>query len=179
MHGIETGAEISKGFGGAFLEVERFLVKLHQVIRRTFEQSLSVRVELDGGLGTEVSTDNLRHVGIILFKARISSVPGDSADCSRVDFDVGIGELHKRFSCNFWEERLFNRSRDTGKSAVVGEEVLTSLISHCTFHEPSLRDRPQMKLLWVGILGCVKSFSNKNKIIVFQQKENSLFTFVG
>ena len=139
LHGIETGAEIFKGLGGAFLEVERFLVKLHQVIRRTFEQSLSVGVELDGGLGTEVGTDNLRHVGIILLKARVSSVPGDTADRARVDFDVGVGQLNERFPCDFRKKRFINRSGHSSKSAILCKIIVGCLISYRPFHKASLR----------------------------------------
>ena len=63
---------------------------LDQRVRRRLEVALSVSVQLDACKGTEVGTDNLRHVGIILLKAGISSVPGDTADGAGVDFDVGI-----------------------------------------------------------------------------------------
>ena len=75
---------------GLFLVVDGFLVALNERVRRRLEVALSVSVQLDACKGTEVGTDNLRHVGIILFKASIRSVASNRSNGTRVDLDVGV-----------------------------------------------------------------------------------------
>ena len=119
LHRGDLGLHIFKGLSCFSLEVEGILVELDQRVWRRFNQALAVRVELDGRLRTEVSTDNLRHVGIILFKASIRSVASNRSNGTRVDLDVGIRELNKGFPGDFWKKRLINRSGHSSKSAII------------------------------------------------------------
>ena len=55
------------------------------VVRWPLQQSLSVRMELDRGLGGLVGADNLLHVGVVGLQTQVAAMTSDSSDRPRVD----------------------------------------------------------------------------------------------
>ena len=81
--------------GGFFLEFQGFLVELDQIVRWTFEQTLTVGVQLDRRLGRHVGADNFLHVGVVVFQAGIATVTGDSPNRPAIHLQIGESKLNE------------------------------------------------------------------------------------